>query len=69
MLGLQALDCYQTATLAGSPGSYADLKESTIIDARYVECFTFCRHVLLQCAALCCDTHASHRRRQHLRVQ
>jgi len=44
-------------------------KERTIIDARYVECFTFCRQVLLQCAALCCDTHASHRRRQHLRVQ
>jgi hypothetical protein len=44
-------------------------KERTIIDARYVECFTFCRHVLLQCTALCCDTHASHRRRQHLRVQ
>ena len=41
MLGLQALDCYQTATLEGSPRSYADPKESTIIDARYVECFTF----------------------------
>jgi hypothetical protein len=41
MLGLQALDCSQTATLEGSPGSYADPKESTIIDARYVECFTF----------------------------
>jgi hypothetical protein len=52
MLGLEALDCCETATQEGSPRRYADPKESTIIDARYVERFTFCRHVLLQCAAL-----------------
>ena len=47
MLGLQALDCYQTATLEGSPGSYADPERED--DHRCKICRVF--HLLSTCAA------------------